>query len=55
MFSWTGSRGSFLGDINMYGKGGVQFFTQLKTVTSNWRYDEARTSGRAAPAMPTMR
>lgn len=36
MFSFTGSRASILGDLNFYGKSGVQFYTQLKTVTSNW-------------------
>eukprot|EP00980_Cylindrotheca_fusiformis_P001228 scaffold331_cov117-Cylindrotheca_fusiformis.AAC.6 len=36
MFSFTGSRGSILGDINFYGKSGLQFYTKLKTVTSNW-------------------
>ncbi|CAI2341071.1 unnamed protein product [Caenorhabditis sp. 36 PRJEB53466] len=36
MFSFTGSRGSFLGDLNFYGKAGVQFYTQWKTVTQYW-------------------
>eukprot|EP01061_Rhynchopus_euleeides_P014339 TRINITY_DN248_c0_g2_i2.p1 TRINITY_DN248_c0_g2~~TRINITY_DN248_c0_g2_i2.p1 ORF type:complete len:239 (+),score=93.78 TRINITY_DN248_c0_g2_i2:39-719(+) len=36
MFSFTGSRGSIRGDINFYGKQAVQFYTQWKTVTSNW-------------------
>jgi len=36
MFSFTGSRGSIRGDINFYGKSGVSFYTQIKTVTSNW-------------------
>lgn len=41
MFSFTGSRASIRGDpSNFYGKTGVQFFTQTKTVTSNWRYNE---------------
>jgi len=35
-FSFTGSRGSIRGDIHFYGKQGVQFYTQTKTVTSNW-------------------
>lgn len=29
-FSFTGWRGSFHGDLHMYGKAGVQFFTQVK-------------------------
>jgi malonate-semialdehyde dehydrogenase (acetylating)/methylmalonate-semialdehyde dehydrogenase len=36
-FSFTGWRGSFYGDLNMYGKMGVQFYTRTKTITSNWR------------------
>jgi malonate-semialdehyde dehydrogenase (acetylating)/methylmalonate-semialdehyde dehydrogenase len=35
-FSFTGSRGSIRGDIHFYGKQGVSFYTQTKTVTSNW-------------------
>ena len=34
--SFTGSRGSFLGDLNFQGKTGVQFYTQIKTVMSRW-------------------
>ncbi|CAJ1369152.1 unnamed protein product [Effrenium voratum] len=37
MFSFTGNKKSILGDLNFYGKAGVSFFTQLKTVTSAWR------------------
>jgi malonate-semialdehyde dehydrogenase (acetylating)/methylmalonate-semialdehyde dehydrogenase len=36
MFSFTGSRGSFRGDMNFYGKAGVNFYTQWKTVTQYW-------------------
>ncbi len=35
-----GWRGSFYGDLHHYGKAGVQFYTQTKTVTANWK-DEA--------------
>ena len=35
-FSFTGSRGSFRGSSHFYGKQGVAFFTQTKTITSNW-------------------
>lgn len=38
MFSFTGNKASIRGDLNFYGKSGVQFYTQLKTVTSNWPY-----------------
>lgn len=37
MFSFTGNKASFWGDLNFYGKGGVQFFTQWKTITSKWK------------------
>lgn len=37
MFSFTGNKKSIQGDLNFYGKAGVNFFTQLKTVTSAWR------------------
>ncbi|RCN38719.1 methylmalonate-semialdehyde dehydrogenase [Ancylostoma caninum] len=36
MFSFTGSRGSFLGDMNFYGKAGINFYTQWKTITQYW-------------------
>jgi malonate-semialdehyde dehydrogenase (acetylating)/methylmalonate-semialdehyde dehydrogenase len=36
-FSFTGSRGSIAGDVNFYGKTGVQFYTQIKTVTASWK------------------
>ena len=44
-FSFTGSRGSKLGDLGPYGKQVVQFYTQTKTVTSRW-FDD--TSGPSA-------
>ncbi len=37
-FSFTGNKSSIRGDVNFYGSSGVHFFTQLKTVTSNWQY-----------------
>jgi len=36
-FSFTGSRGSKLGDLGPYGKQVVQFYTQTKTVTARFR------------------
>uniref|UniRef100_A0A0C9S761 methylmalonate-semialdehyde dehydrogenase (CoA acylating) n=1 Tax=Wollemia nobilis TaxID=56998 RepID=A0A0C9S761_9CONI len=36
-FSFTGSKASFAGDLNFYGKAGVQFYTQIKTVTAQWK------------------
>ena len=37
MFSFTGSKKSFHGDLNFYGKNGVRFYTQLKTITARWK------------------
>ena len=42
-FSFTGSRGSKLGDLGPYGKQAVQFYTQVKTITARW-FDDATTS-----------
>jgi malonate-semialdehyde dehydrogenase (acetylating) / methylmalonate-semialdehyde dehydrogenase len=43
-FSFTGSRGSKLGDLGPYGKQAVQFYTQVKTVTARW-FDDQSTAG----------
>jgi malonate-semialdehyde dehydrogenase (acetylating)/methylmalonate-semialdehyde dehydrogenase len=40
MFSFTGSRASIRGDLHFYGKQGMQFFTQVKTITSSWKWDQ---------------
>ncbi len=40
-FSFTGSRGSKLGDLGPYGKEVIRFYTQTKTVTARWFDDEA--------------
>merc|ERR1711994_501616 len=50
MMSFTGSRGSFLGDAHFYGKQGITFFTETKTVTSLWRTDDA-SDGKISTAM----
>ena len=34
MFSFTGGKASFKGDMNFYGKSGLDFYTKTKTVTS---------------------
>ena len=44
LFSFTGSRGSKLGDLGPYGKQVVLFYTQTKTITERW-FDDASTSG----------
>ncbi|KVH41607.1 methylmalonate-semialdehyde dehydrogenase [Burkholderia diffusa] len=50
-FSFTGSRGSKLGDLGPYGKQVVQFYTQTKTVTARWFDDDAT----AGPVNTTIR
>ena len=45
LFSFTGSRGSKLGDLGPYGKQVILFYTQTKTVTSRW-FDDAASSGK---------
>ncbi|MDB6085264.1 MAG: hypothetical protein JWN43_3145 [Gammaproteobacteria bacterium] len=44
-FSFTGSRGSKLGDLGPYGKQAVQFYTQTKTITSRWFDDSTVSTG----------
>ncbi|XP_057976262.1 methylmalonate-semialdehyde dehydrogenase [acylating], mitochondrial isoform X2 [Malania oleifera] len=50
-FSFTGSKASFAGDLNFYGKAGVNFYTQIKTVTQQWKY--AHGGKTVSLAMPT--
>merc|ERR1740122_261086 len=52
MMSFTGSKASFLGDSHFYGKQGINFYTETKTVTSLWRSDDATSGGKADVAMP---
>ncbi|KAF8167752.1 methylmalonate-semialdehyde dehydrogenase [Crassisporium funariophilum] len=52
MFSWSGNKGSVLGDIGFYGKSGINFYTQNKTTTSLWRAEDA-VGNRASVDMPT--
>jgi malonate-semialdehyde dehydrogenase (acetylating)/methylmalonate-semialdehyde dehydrogenase len=44
VFSFTGSRGSKLGDLGPYGKQALQFYTQTKTVTTRWFDDTSAAS-----------
>lgn len=44
-FSFTGSRGSKLGDLGPYGKQAIQFYTQTKTITSRWFEDSQDVGG----------
>ncbi len=41
-FSFTGARGSICGDLHAYGKQGVRFYTQLKTITARWPRQAAK-------------
>lgn len=50
-FSFTGNKASIRGDVNFYGKSGVHFFTQLKTVTSNWQFQGADLGGVTMPVV----
>lgn len=43
LFSFTGSRGSKLGDLGPYGKQVILFYTQTKTITARW-FDDASVS-----------
>lgn len=54
MFSFTGNKKSVAGGgaNTFYGKPGLNFYTQLKTVTSLWRSEDA-ISTRATVNMPT--
>lgn len=54
MFSFTGSKASFMGDANFYGRKGIDFYTQTKTITSLWREEDV-SHQQAAVAMPTMK
>jgi malonate-semialdehyde dehydrogenase (acetylating)/methylmalonate-semialdehyde dehydrogenase len=44
LFSFTGSRGSKLGDLGPYGKQVILFYTQTKTVTQRWFEDGVTSS-----------
>jgi malonate-semialdehyde dehydrogenase (acetylating)/methylmalonate-semialdehyde dehydrogenase len=45
VFSFTGSRGSKLGDLGPFGKQVVLFYTQTQTVTSRWFDDDSVNDG----------
>jgi malonate-semialdehyde dehydrogenase (acetylating)/methylmalonate-semialdehyde dehydrogenase len=54
MFSFTGNKKSVAGGgaNTFYGKPGLQFYTQQKTVTSHWRAEDAVATEKNV-AMPT--
>ncbi|KAL8909377.1 MAG: hypothetical protein Q9207_000212 [Kuettlingeria erythrocarpa] len=55
MFSFTGNKKSVAGGgaNTFYGKSGINFYTQTKTVTSLWRAEDAVEGGKAGVNMPT--
>ncbi|MFN2289537.1 MAG: CoA-acylating methylmalonate-semialdehyde dehydrogenase [Chromatocurvus sp.] len=50
-FSFTGWRGSFRGDLHAYGKQAVRFYTETKTITAKWSYQEPAGTGGGQPNM----
>lgn len=54
MFSFTGNKRSIAGGgvSTFYGKPGIAFYTQTKTVTSLWRHEDALAQ-KASVNMPT--
>jgi malonate-semialdehyde dehydrogenase (acetylating)/methylmalonate-semialdehyde dehydrogenase len=42
-FSFTGWKNSFYGDLHAYGKQGVRFYTETKTITARWLDDDIPT------------
>jgi malonate-semialdehyde dehydrogenase (acetylating)/methylmalonate-semialdehyde dehydrogenase len=54
MFSFTGNKKSVAGTgmSNFYGKDGLRFYTQWKTVTSLWRAEDAVATEKQV-SMPT--
>lgn len=53
MFSFTGNKKSILGDLNFYGKAGMQFYTQWKTITAAWRPEDFQQT--LSTSMPVMK
>jgi len=55
MFSFTGNKRSIAGGGGryFYGKAGLEFFTQQKTVTSLWKAKDAALASRVRTEMPT--
>ena len=55
MFSFTGNKSSVAGGgaSTFYGKPGINFYTQTKTVTSLWRSEDVVASRKPSLEMPT--
>jgi malonate-semialdehyde dehydrogenase (acetylating)/methylmalonate-semialdehyde dehydrogenase len=47
IFSFSGHKHSFFGDLHALGMDGVRFFTELKTVTTHW-FEDAETRAEVA-------
>jgi len=54
MFSFTGSKKSFIGDYNFYGRAGYEFYTQMKTVTQSWPAED-NLQGKGFASMPVLK
>ena len=54
-FSFSGNKKSVAGGgmLTFYGKPGLMFYTQTKTVTTLWRDEDVEAAERAGVAMPT--
>ena len=53
-FSFTGNKDSIRGDINFLGRGGVNFYTQWKTITSRWK-PEGEASQKLQMSFPVLK
>ena len=53
MFSFTGNKQSIRGDMNFYGKGALNFFTEWKTITARWKDNPE--AYKLTTAFPTMK
>mmetsp|Transcript_11026 Transcript_11026/g.19931 ORF Transcript_11026/g.19931 Transcript_11026/m.19931 type:complete len:606 (-) Transcript_11026:462-2279(-) len=47
--SFTGSKGSMLGDCQFYGEAGIRFFTKPKNIVSRWEYKQQENSQNSVP------
>lgn len=54
MFSFTGSKQSFIGGHNFYGRAGYEFYTQMKTITQSWPAED-NLQGKGFAAMPILK
>lgn len=54
VFSFTGTRGSFLGENHFMGQMGINFYTETKTITQLWRKSDV-TGFESKTSMPVMK